>query len=348
MTSKLIFIYEFGKAFIPRKIRPQLRTYLLKAGIEEVPYSFFGILFYAAYLATFLIYFFYFWGTISSFESLFLIFISAFVIWIVVPLAMIGLFMILMYFYLDLKIFNRTRKMEEVLPDFLQEVSSNLKGGLSFEKALWISIKPRFGIMANEIAMAAKKVMTGHDVDVALREFAEKYDSNMLRNAIDLIVGEIQSGGKIADIIDRVVHNLKRSKALKDEMNASVIAYMIFISAIVIFISPILFGLSFNLLIVIQKVTNLLATSTQTTTTNLPGLLTSISKVNIDKTNFIWFSRWALVVIALFSSMIVSIIEKGTIRGGIKYIPIFIVSSQLFYIISLNIMTIVFSSLISF
>lgn len=346
--TKLIFIYEFGKAFVPRKIRPGLRNYLLKAGITEVPYDFFGILFYLAYLATFLLYFFYFWGTISSFESLFLIFLSAFVIWVAVPLVMIGVFALLMYAYLDIRIFNRTRKMDEVLPDFLQEVSSNLKGGLSFEKSLWMSIKPRFGIMANEIALAAKKVMTGNDVDVALHEFAQKYNSNMLRRSIDLIVGEIQSGGKISDIIDRVVFSLKRTKALKDEMTASVVTYMIFISAIVIVISPVLFGLAYNLLLVIQKVTGLLASSSTSAGSGAPLMLASMGNVSVDKDSFIWFSRMSLLIISFFASLIVSIIEKGNIKGGVKYIPLFVVSSQVMYFICLEVMTLIFSNLISF
>ena len=347
--KKIIFVHEFGKAFIPRKIRPILRNYLLRAGITEVPYGLFGCIFYAAYLATFLVYFFSdFWGTISSFESLWLVFIAAFVVWVVVPLLAILLFGLLVYAYLDIKIFNRTRKMEEVIPDFLQEVSSHLKGGLSFEKSLWMSIKPRFGIMANEIALAAKKVMTGADVDTALHEFAQKYNSSMLRRAIDLIVGEIQSGGKISDIIDRVVLSLKKTKALKDEMNASVVTYMIFISVIVIVISPILFGLAYNLLTVIQKVTNLLASTSQTSGSSLPTMLTNIGKVKVNKDLFIWFSQMALLIISFFASLIVSIIEKGTIKGGVKYVPLFVVSSQIVYYVCLKLMTLVFSSLISF
>ncbi|RME57355.1 MAG: hypothetical protein D6780_08555, partial [Candidatus Dadabacteria bacterium] len=74
------------------------------------------------------------------------------------------------YFFLDLRIYTRTRDLELILPDFLEEVSSNLKGGMSFEKALWSSIKPRFGVLSHEIALAGKKVMTGHDIEDALRE----------------------------------------------------------------------------------------------------------------------------------------------------------------------------------
>ena len=343
--KQLLYINEFGKAFIPERIRPKLRNYLLKAGIVEVPYWFFGILFYITYLLTFLVYFYGFWGTISE-QTGILVFLYVFLIWIVIPLAFIALFMLFMYVYLDIKIFNRTKKMEDVLPDFLQEVSSNLKGGLAFEKSLWVAIKPRFGILANEIALAAKKVMTGTDVDIALNEFANKYNSPMLKRAMELIVSEIQSGGKVADIIDRVVESLKKTKALKDEMTASVLTYMIFIGAIVIFISPMLFALAYNLLIVISKVAALLATTAATGGTT--GLLSNIGNINVNKEDFVWFSRIALGVIAFFSSMIVSIIEKGNIQGGVKYIPIFIVSTEVVYIIALKIMTAVVTAFITF
>ena len=343
--KQLLYINEFGKAFIPERIRPKLRNYLLKAGIVEVPYWFFGISFYITYFLTFLVYFYGFWGTISE-QTGILVFVYVFLIWVLIPLAFIALFMLFMYLYLDIKIFNRTKKMEDVLPDFLQEVSSNLKGGLAFEKSLWVAIKPRFGILANEIALAAKKVMTGTDVDIALNEFANKYNSPMLKRAMELIVSEIQSGGKVADIIDRVVENLKKTKALKDEMTASVLTYMIFIGAIVIFISPMLFALAYNLLIVISKVAALLATTAATGGTT--GLLSNIGNINVNKEDFIWFSRIALGVIAFFSSMIVSIIEKGNIQGGVKYIPIFIVSTEVVYIIALKIMTAVVTAFITF
>ncbi|MFA6889302.1 MAG: type II secretion system F family protein [Candidatus Woesearchaeota archaeon] len=342
--NQIIFVHEFGKAFIPESLRPRLRSYLLKAGISEVPYGFFGILFYITYLLTFLIYFFGFWGTISQ-QPGYLVFIYAFLTWVIIPMCFIGFFMLCMYFYLDVVIFNRTRKMEEVLPDFLQEVSSNLKGGLAFEKSLWVAIKPRFGILANEIALAAKKVMTGTDVDVSLNEFANKYNSPMLKRSMELIVSEIQSGGKVADIIDRVVDNLKKTKALKDEMTASVLTYIIFIGAIVIFISPMLFALAYNLLIVISKVAALLTT---TAATGAPGLLSNVGNINVNKDDFVWFSRIALGVIALFSSMIVSIIEKGNIQSGVKYIPLFIVSTEVVYIIAMKVMTLVVSAFITF
>lgn len=339
---KLFYASEFGKAFIPRKIRPKLRKYLLKAGIEKEPYAVFGALFYLAFLIT-LIVFFFFWEYIIV-QNVILVGLITFVIWTLLPLFIVGFIMVSVYFYIDLRIFNRTRRLEAILPDFLASVSSHLKGGLSFEKALWLSIKPRYGILSEEVMIAAKKVMTGNDVDTAMNEFADKYNSPMLKRAMQLIVSEIMSGGKVADIMDDVVHSMKKTKELKEEMNASVITYMIFISAIVIFIAPVLFALSLNLLSVIQRVTALLGA----TSASVPNLLGNIAEVSVDRDVFISFSRISILVVSFFASLIVSIIEKGSIKGGVKYIPIFVVGSQLFYSFCLIIFNALFGALINF
>ena len=43
---RLVLLNEFGKAFVPKKYIPVLRSYMGRAGLNEVPYGFFGFLFY--------------------------------------------------------------------------------------------------------------------------------------------------------------------------------------------------------------------------------------------------------------------------------------------------------------
>ncbi|MBN2458594.1 type II secretion system F family protein [Candidatus Woesearchaeota archaeon] len=349
---KILYSYEFGRAFVPKSVRPNLRRYLLKAGINTEPYSFFGLMFYAGLFISIMIHIMFIYpymvsykGTMPDIQYLFFTGISTFFIVALMMLLLNGLIIVFIYLALDIKIFNRTRKMEEILPDFFEVVSANLKGGLAFERALWMAIKPKFGILSNEIAMAAKKVMTGHDVDEALREFAGKYDSPMLRRSMDLIISELREGGKISDIIGNIVYDLKKTKELKAEMSASVLAYILFISIIVIIISPILFSLSLNLLEVIQHIMGLLSGSAGAQNSPMGFAFSSIA---LDPNHFVYFSHVALGVIAIFASMIVSIIEKGSIKGGIKYIPIYLAASQAFYFISVKVMGVIFGNLINF
>lgn len=341
MTFKIIFLEEFGKAFVPKRIAPNLRKYLLKAGFNEVPYKFFGLLFYISALITTMIYLLYLYPYFKKL-SFFEIYAYSFLGWFAVQLFFATLFILIVYFYLDLKIFYRTKRMEEELPDFLQVLSSNLKGGMTFEKALWMAVKPRFGVLGSEMTKASKKVMTGYEVSKALLELAEKYNSLMLSRTVDLMISEIESGGNIAALLDRIVENLKEVKELKDEMSASAIAYIIFISVIVIVISPLLFALSFHLLNLILKFVGQLASATQ----RASMMSFVFSKVNINPNEFKIFSIVSIVVISFFSSLIVSIVEKGDIKSGVKYIPIYTFGSLLMYLFLTKIIGILFSGLV--
>ena len=341
MALKVIFLEEFGKAFVPKKIIPNLRKYLLKAGFNEVPYKFFGALFYISALITTLIFITLIYPYLKGF-SLFEIYIYSFLGWSLVQLFFATLFTLLVYFYLDLKIYFRTRKMEEQLPDFLQVLSANLKGGMTFERALWAAVKPRFNVLGSEMAKASKKVMTGYEISKALTELADKYDSLMLRRTVDLMISEVESGGNVANLIDRLVGNLKETKALKDEMSASAIAYVIFISVIVVVISPLLFALSFHLLILIVSFIGQLSSATQ----RVSALPFVFSKVNVDPEDFRLFSVMAIFVISFFSSLIVSIVEKGDMKGGVKYIPIYIFGAMALYTIFMKVLGALFSGII--
>jgi len=321
-----LFAEEFGKAFVFKSIRPKIKSFFLKAGYEDVPYELFGWLFYTSLIITYFIYIILVYPTISVnvTNSIYMLIITFFS-WVVIQIVLLFLMIMYMYFSLNITIYNRTKEIELILPEYLQVVSSNLKGGLSFEKSLWAAIKPEFGVIAKEITMIYKKVMTGNDLTDALEEFTEKYDSPVLKRSFDLIVGEVESGGQIAKIVDKVIENIRKTKILKEEMSASTLTYMIFIAAIVIVVAPGLFALSYHLLKV------MIGFSTQLSGLSSTSMPVNFSASSINPNDFKIFSTVALLIISLFSALIISLIEKGDIKGGVKYIPAFMLSSVIFY-----------------
>jgi len=327
----VLFAEEFGKAFIFKKLRPKIRGFFLKAGYEDVPYELFGIMFYLSLIITYFIYILMVYPVISALalHNNVVILLLTFISWVIIQILILFTIIMYLYFSINITIYKRTKEIEKILPDYLQVVSSNLKGGLSFEKSLWSAIKPEFGVISKEITMVYKKVMTGNDLTEALEEFTEKYDSPILRRSFDLIVGEVESGGRIANIVDRVIENIRKTKALKEEMSASTLTYMIFIGAIVIIIAPALFGLSYYLLHI------MIGFSSQLSNMNSANMPISFSADSINPEDFKTFSIVAILTISFFASLIMSLIEKGDIKGGIKYIPAFMVSSVIFYYIFL-------------
>lgn len=325
-----------GRSFVPKFIRPKLHSYLQKGGVQVIPYGIFGIIMLIALsiaASTYLLLYKHFigkgtlWSLVGTFGYL-----------VVVMFGISGIVFIFAKFYFDLKIYHRTKKMEEVFADYLTLVVTNLKGGMSFEKSLWAAIRPQFDVLADEITIVSKKVMTGNDISDALKEFSLKYDSPMIARNIDLIIGEMKSGGEVAGVIDKVIDSLIKTKALKEEMSTAVLSFIIFIGAIVCFIAPLLFALSFQILDIIIGFSSKLSGSLDTT-----AFGSVLSQVTVNPLYFKQFSLIALSIISLFSSFIVAIIEKGDIKGGLKYIPMFWISSVGLYILFLELLNIVLS-----
>jgi len=320
---------KLGIAFVPKRWRPNIRSYLMKAGYDEVPYKYFGVLFLAGALISAALYLFFIFNRVSHYHII-LVFLLTFLSWAGIQFFVTGGIITTIYFYLNIKIYKRTKELEEKLADYLTLVSTNLKGGLSFEKSLWTAIKPEFGILAREITIVSKKVMTGNDVTEAMVEFSKKYDSPILRRSVNLVIGEIESGGKIADVIDRVVATLRKTRNLKEEMAAATVSYMIFIAVIVVVIAPGLFALSYQLLKIIIGFTSSLSSVSMGGGMGGP-MAGGISQVSVKPSHFRIFTFAALGTVAVCSSFIISIIERGDVRGGLKYTLAFIMGSWVFY-----------------
>ena len=329
MAKKLFFFpEEFGKAFIPKRIRPHLGNYLLKAGITEVPYKLYGYIFYLSLVITYVIYMFKIFPVIRTAGVAKLAFIT-FASWVVTQIAVILVLALIYYFYLEQKIFLRTQRMEDVLEDFLHLVSENIKGGLTLEEALWNAVKPEFGVLANEIRITAKKVMTGEDVGEALQEFTRKYNSPMLIRSFNLIIQGIKGGGKITYIIDKVIENIIETKKLKKEMAATNLTYIIFVSFVTIAVAPGLFTLSTQFLKILSHFSMGLS-GPSNIGINLP---LNIGQSTIDPKIFQRFASYAIGIISFFASLIVSLIRKGNIRGGLKLVPLYMATSYAVFLV---------------
>ena len=323
---------QLGRGFIPQKLRPIVRVYFQKAGIMHPPYTAFALFAIAGIVLTIVLYGFLAYPRIiylTSGAGLDAVrmgiyrFVLTFVSITVVGIFLSYLSMSIIYVWTDLRIFNRTNEMEKVLVDFLQFVSENLKAGMSFDRALFFAIKPQFTVLAAEVRIAAKRAMTGEDVEDALAELSRKYDSRILSRSLIIIVEALRGGGEVAPIIDRVVENLRETKKLKEEMSATTLGYVIFVSFVVMALAPGLFALAKQLLFVLGKFIGQLSGSINAS----QSLSFQFARVAITPEQFTIFCYFALATTSIFSSMIISQIQHGNIKSGVKYVPVFVVVS---------------------
>lgn len=245
------------------------------------------------------------------------------------------------FIMITLKKFRRRNSVEEVLSDYLQLVAANINAGMTIDQALWYAVRPRFDVLAKEIETVAKKTMGGTELDQALKEFADKYDSALLKRSINLLIEGMQGGGQTAELITKISWNLKETQIMRKEIAADVATYAIFISFATLGAAPFLFALSYRLIIIMKEITSSIDLSDATSAgagigmggTQLP--ISNLS-VGIDVGDFRIFAILCLLVSSIFSSMIVSIIKKGSIKAGAKSIPIYMITTvALFFILSM-------------
>lgn len=233
----------------------------------------------------------------------------------------------MLFVFLDVRAYNRTASIEEVLPDFLQLTAANLRAGMTPDHALWYAVRPKFGALTEEIALTAKDVMTGEELSIALQKLSRRYKSPMLTRSMNLLVEGMNAGGDLADVLNNVAINIQETRILNKEMSANILTYVIFIAAAVMFAAPILLALAQQLLLTLGAVTAGLDIPSGVSSF---GLFT-LQSISISADDFQVFAYVMLGITSLFSAMIVAIIQKGSVEAGIKYIPAFILVSLLMF-----------------
>jgi len=247
-------------------------------------------------------------------------------------LILILFFLIELFFYvmLLLKADKKGKFVEGILPDVLQLMSSNLRAGLTTDRALMMSSRPEFGPFKEELNKVGKEIAMGRDLSDSLLDMTESIKSDKLKKTMLLIASGIKSGGELSSLLDQTATNLRQQRFVEEKTRSSIMMYVFFIFVAVGIGSPILFGLSSFLVEVIT--TNMAAVEMPTTavTSNLPM---SFTKVEISIGFIMTFAVVSLTTSSIVGSLILGLIGKGRGREGVKFIPILMaLSLGLFFI----------------
>ncbi len=233
--------------------------------------------------------------------------------------------------YLDIKAYRRKKEVEKVLPDFLQLASANISAGMPIDRALWFAVRPSFGILAEEIEKVAKATYAGEDLEDALTDFSEKFDSADLERAVNLIKEGMEAGGEMADLLNRIAMNIEETRILKQEMSANVTTYVIFIGVATLLGAPFLFGLATQLLTIIKSIAGNIGGAGASG----GGLISmDVSQDAVAIGDFRIYSMAMLTVTSMFSGAIISVIRKGNVKEGVVLIPALIGGTLFLYYVA--------------
>jgi len=308
-------VYRLLSKFFPRKFYANYKSILDYANIRIEPAKFIGFILLFGFLLA--------WAMAFPASRIFEL-----NLWGTFIVAFIG-FEVVVYMWILLSVDAKAKIMEKALPDALQLMSSNLRAGLTPERALLLAARPEFGPLAEEINRVGKEVALGKDMDEALLEISKRVKSTRIEKTIALIVSGLRSGGELASLLDNTAHNLRDQDFVDQKIRSSVRMYVIFIFAAVGFGAPMLYGMSSFLVDVLTKILG----NVEIPKTSTFAMPINLSQISIGPDFVMKYVIISLIITSILGSMALGLINKGEERQGLKYVPMLIFMTLVIFFI---------------
>jgi len=315
-------IYQRIASLLPERIVESFRKEMHYVGIsiEEKRFVGFLILFSIAAGGVAALYFYIFYPEINPFAIFAIIF----------SVICGGV-----YFWIDQMAEGSGKRVEKVLPDVLELIASNIKSGLTTERAIFTAARPEFGMLSVELKNASKKILSGERIETALAELPQKIKSIALERTIWLLVQGIKSGGQIADLLLQLGTDQREENGMRDEIQANISMYILLIFFAAAFGAPLLFGISSIIVGVLSQQTANLSISSadiqQYAQMSSIGRFFGIPTVGITEEFVAGFATITLVVTSIFAAFTIGAINAGSEKKGVKFIPIIMAISLVLF-----------------
>lgn len=124
-------------------------------------------------------------------------------------------------FLLSSLVGRRVTTLEGQLADALTMVSSGLKGGYSFVQGLQMATNQLPPPISDEFGRVLHLIQLGVDAPRALRRMEERVRSYDLSMAVTGVCIQLQTGGNLSELLERIAHTIRERIKLRRDINAA-------------------------------------------------------------------------------------------------------------------------------
>jgi len=110
---------------------------------------------------------------------------------------------------------DRAAKIDRALPFALRQLSTQVKAGVSFYKALLSLAHSKYGILSDEMRMVLRDMDSGLSTQDALMRLQSRTRSAGLRKAIMQIMRAMRTGGNLSQIISDIAYDVSFETRMK-------------------------------------------------------------------------------------------------------------------------------------
>jgi flagellar protein FlaJ len=131
-------------------------------------------------------------------------------------------------FYMSFQ-YKKTQEIENRLPDFLRDVAEAGRFGMTLAQAIRVSSRGRYGRLTPEIQRMAAQIDWGVPASEALRLFAERVNTPLVKRMVSIIIKANDAGGSVADVLTMVAHDARETIINFNDRRISMATYTVVI-----------------------------------------------------------------------------------------------------------------------
>jgi len=222
----------------------------------------------------------------------------------------------LVYLHLYYVIHDRTRRVEEVLPDFLLMVAAHMHAGLTPFAAFQSAARPEFGPLEKEVKSIAAYSLGSESFTDAISSLSRSIDSPILRRTIAFFENGLRSGGKLASLLETAAEEIRDLDEMRKETVLNTRTYTIFLVFILVGGLPVLLAISTEFLNIFSTLQGQIkGDSVQ----NMGSMLAPSMSLTPEFVN-----QMAVVIIVMTATLVsifIGVISEGKLLFGLKYMP---------------------------
>ena len=226
------------------------------------------------------------------------------------------------YLVIYFKAEDRTKRVEEILPDALQLIGANVRAGMTPYQALKRAARKEFGPLEEEINRATARALGTESFSQLLLDISKRIRSEILERAMELFATSMKSGGRLAKLLEELAHDVEETRSLKRELVTSTKTYIAFIMFTIVIGAPLLLAISIQF---VKIITGMQARSGVTDVGFGLGFLAG--QIAITPDFLIKLSIWMLIITGLLASMLLGAIAEGKPTYGFRYSPVIVIGS---------------------
>ncbi len=216
-------------------------------------------------------------------------------------------------FYTTYK-YNKTKAIESRLPDFLRDVAEAGRFGMTLAEAIKVASHGRYGGLTPEIRRMAAQIDWGVPAAEAIRLFAERVDTPLVKRMMSIIIKANDAGGSVADVLTMVAHDARETMLTQNERKVAMATYTVVIYvSFMVFIATI-FILNVTFLPKMVEAGNQVNQGAADLGQSLPVTI----DVNVVATIQLIFIV-AVIIHAFGDGILAGVLQDGRIQNGMRH-----------------------------